>query len=309
MPFSAPLRTLGRLMSRGRNVPTFEGTEWEEFCRQALSRKYGAAWQKIPAKNRGDWGLEGFVRGEGIVVQCYADDSLSNADRTRKQKGKLTTDVPKLRKYSEKLEKVLGMVVHTYVFLVPAFDDKELLPHAAGKAETVRGWGLSWIDASFSITVNDIDFLKEEWDALRGALRPVIDLRGPAVEPAHAELVDTLIRKLAAIPRLAADPNRAEVWRELMESNYVDGTGLLLRLDEISPEYADRITKIVAGREAQLAARTDASQPIDDLNELTHSLATAIHRDVASIDDTDAMTIAGAVVADWLMRCPLEYAA
>jgi hypothetical protein len=260
-------------MSHGDHVPDFEGTEWEEFCRQALSRKYGAAWQKIPAKNRGDWGLEGFVRGECIVVQCYADDSVSNNHRTTKQKGKLTTDVPKLRKYSMQLDQVLDMVVHTYVFLVPAFDDKELLPHAKGKAEMACGWGLPWIDPSFAITVNDIDFLKEEWEALRGALRPVIDLAGAGADHPHAELVETLIRKLGAIPRLAADPGRAETWRELMESNYVEGNGLMLRLDEISPEYADRITSIVAGREAQLAVRTDASQPIDDLIELTNSLA------------------------------------
>ena len=295
-------------MAHGEHVLDFEGTEWEEFCRQALSRKFGAAWQKIPAKNRGDWGLEGFVRGEGIVVQCYADDSVSNKDRTTKQKGKLTTDVPKLRKYSEQLEQVLDMVVYSYVLLVPSFDDKELLPHAKDKAEIARGWGLPWIAPTFAITINDFDFLKEEWEALRGALRPVIDLAGAEADRPHAELVKTLIRKLGAIPRLAADPNRAETWREVMESNYVEGNGLMLRLDEISPAYADRVTRIVAGREAQLAVRTDASQPIDDLIELTSSLAEAIHRDIASIDDTDARSIAGGVVADWLMRCPLEYA-
>lgn len=295
-------------MSRGDPAPEFEGTEWEEFCRQALSRKYGSAWQKIPAKNRGDWGLEGYVRRAGIVVQCYADESVSNSDRTRKQKGKLTADIPKLRKYSEQLGQVLEMEVHTYVFLVPAFDDKELLPHAKDKAEMARGWSLPWLDASFAITVNDLDFLKEEWEALRGALRPVIDLAGGEADPPRSELVQTLSSKLDAIPRLAADPERAGTWRESLLTDYLDATGLLLKLNELNPAYADRIISVVAGREKHLALRAYASEPIDDLIELTNSLADAIHRDVATIGDTDARSIAGGTVADWLMRCPLEYA-
>ncbi|EHN10909.1 hypothetical protein PAI11_22190 [Patulibacter medicamentivorans] len=295
-------------MSRGDQALDFEGNEWEEFCRQALSRKFGAAWQKIPAKNRGDWGLEGFVRQQGIVVQCYADDSVSNQDRTTKQKAKLTADVPKLQRNTTVLEAVLDMQVDSYVFLVPRFDDKELLPHAKTKSDLARGWGLPWIAPSFAITVNDIDFLKEEWEALRGAMRPVIELAPAAAFAPNAALVETLVRKLDVIPRLAADAGRADTWRQMLVRNYVDGNGILLRLDEISPDYHDRITRIVAGREKHLALRTDASEPLDDLMELTSSLAEAIHRDISAIDDADVQSIAGNIVADWLMRCPLEYA-
>jgi hypothetical protein len=292
-------------------TPEFEGNEWDEFCRQALARKYGTAWQKIPAKNGGDWGLEGFVRGEGIVVQCYADDSVSNRDRTRKQKGKLTADVPKLNKYSEELGARLAMVVHTYLFLVPSFDDKDLLVHADQKAEMARGWGLPWIAPAFAISVHDIDFLRAEWDALRGGLRAVLDLTNAvAIAPPRegGALVATLRRKLGAIPRLAGDPAQSQTWRQSLLSDFVHGTGLLLKLDQTSPQYADRITKIVDGRELRLARRTHASEPVDDLNALTADLADAIHRDIGSIDDDDAATMAGAIVADWLMRCPLEYA-
>ncbi len=109
-------------------------------------------------------------------MQSYADDSVSNADQTRKQKGKLTTDVPKLRQHSTALEARLGMVVRTYVFLVPSFDDKDLLAHADAKAAVARGWGLSWIDPSFAIAIHDFDWLREEWRALRGGLRVTLDL-------------------------------------------------------------------------------------------------------------------------------------
>ena len=297
-------------MSCHEPTPEFDGNEWEEFCRQALGRKYGAAWQKIPSKNRGDWGLDGFVRGQGIVVQCYADDSVSNQDRTRKQKGKLNADVPKLHRYREDLEQRLDMVVHTYVFLVPSFDDKDLLAHADEKAGVARRWGLPWIDADFAIAVHDIDFLREEWEALRGGLRAVIDLSAsvPADLPTDdGKLATTLQRKLGVIPRLAGDPVQSTAWQRSLLEDFVHGNGLLLKLDEASPQYADRITRIVDGRESRLARRTHAAEPVDDLNALTAELAEAVHRDIASIDDEDASCIAGAVVADWLMRCPLEY--
>lgn len=298
-------------MSPGESAPAFEGNEWEEFCQQALGRKYGAAWQKIPSKNCGDWGLEGFVRGQGIVVQCYADDSVSNQDRTRKQKGKLTSDVPKLQKYRDVLEAQLAMSVHSYLFLVPSFDDKDLLSHAKSKSVMVRKWNLSWIASEFEIGVHDMDFLREEWEVLRGGLRHLVDLAAatplPPV-PNTGKLTSTLTRKLAAIPRLAANAARAEDWRRSLIDDFVRGGGLLLELNDLRPEYADRITQIVDGREARLERRTHASEPVDDLNALTSDLAEAFHRDISALDDADAQRIAGAVVADWLMRCPLEYA-
>jgi hypothetical protein len=288
----------------------FDGVEWETFCRAALSRKYGAAWQKIPAKNRGDWGLEGFVRGQGIVVQCYADDSVSNADRTRKQKGKLTADVPKLHRYRDALETHLEMPVDTYLFLVPSFDDKDLLGHAQSKSQMVRRWALPWIATNFAIAVHDLDFLREEWEALRGSLRHVLDLAGAtplASPPLGGPLVDNLVRKLDAIPRLAGDPAQSRLWKESLLDDYVRGGGRLLELDDVNPEYADRIIRIIDGREGRLARRSGASEPLDDLNILSADLAEAIHRDISAIDDADAQSVAGSVVADWLMRCPLEY--
>ena len=305
------LRTLRtRMAARNEPTPDFDGIDWEGFCQQALGRKFGAAWQKIPAKNRGDWGLDGFVRGDGMVVQCYADDSVSNADQTRKQKGKLTTDVPKLRQHSTALEARLGMVVRTYVFLVPSFDDKDLLAHADAKAAVARGWGLSWIDPSFAIAIHDFDWLREEWRALRGGLRVTLDLRDAEPVPAPASggpLAENLDRKLVAIPRLQANPSMSSDWRAWILDDYVKGIGLLRRLEDQSPQYADRITELVSAREQRLARRASAAEPLDDLNALTEELAEAIHRDVDSIADDDAARMAGAVVADWLLRCPLEY--
>lgn len=292
--------------------PTFDGDEWERFCRVALPLKYGAGWQKVPSKNRGDWGIEGFVRDQGIVVQCYADDSVSNADRTRKQKGKLTSDVPKLKANKAALEAQLEMTVDQYLFLVPRFDDKELLGHALEKSRLVRSWGLSWIDPAFAISVQDIDFLRMEWEQTRGSLRPVLDLStvpSLASPGDDSELVRTLTRKLAAIPRLATNPHQQGVLRSGLLEDFVTGGGLILGLDDMSPEYADRIIEIVAGREASLARRSLAAEPVDDLLALTQELAGAIDRDVASLSDADAHRIAGAFVADWLMRCPLEYSA
>lgn len=83
----------------------------------------------------------------------------------------------------------------------------------------------------------------------------------------------------------------------------------MLKLDDANPAYADRIVRIIDGREARLSRRATASEPVDDLIELIADLAEAFNRDISSLDDADAQSIAGAVVSDWLMRCPLEYAA
>lgn len=297
-----PARTMG--------TPDFEGNEWEQFCRQALACRHGTNWQKIPSKNRGDWGLEGFVRGAGIVVQCYADDSISNMDRTRHQKGKLTADIPKLRKNSDVLRERLRMIVRQYDFLVPSFDDKDLLEHADRKAEMVRSWSLDWIADDFRITVQDLDSLHEEWLVLRGGVRALLGLDiddATSDVPAGGELVETLERKLAGIPRLTNDPDGQRGWRTFMLDDYTHGSRLLTQLEDRSPQYADRITRLIGTREQRLARRSSAAEPLDDINALTDQLADAIHREIATIEDDHAQRMAGAVVADWLMRCPLEY--
>src|SRR5688572_20619798 len=103
-----------------------------------MSQKFGAAWQAVPDRTQGDWGIEGFVRPDGLMLQSYATEGRTPAERSSHQKGKLTSDTQKLLKNSLELAALLdGTQAQNYVFLVPFCDDKAVVAHAQGIAKEV----------------------------------------------------------------------------------------------------------------------------------------------------------------------------
>ena len=84
-------------MSDGSHV--WKEKEWQDHVNRILVVHYHGTehtYQMVPDKVQGDGGLEGFAT-DGHVYQCYCDqDSVSTADRTRKQKRKITQDLAKL---------------------------------------------------------------------------------------------------------------------------------------------------------------------------------------------------------------------
>lgn len=74
-----------------------------------LKRHYAPGqFQQIPAKDRGDAGLEGFTN-DGCAYQCYApEEPLTLAQRTEKHKKKIYRDIKKFRENCTLLRGLLG---------------------------------------------------------------------------------------------------------------------------------------------------------------------------------------------------------
>jgi len=291
----------------------FTGPEWQDACAHALEQKFGTRWQKIPDRNQGDWGLEGFVRPDGLVVQCYADEAMSNAARTTAQCDKLTRDLQKLLKYQAPLSKHLNMQVTTYAFLVPDFEDKDVIVHVTKKRLEVLGWGLPWIADDFEIVVKDRDFIALEWEALHGNVPNYLDLGIETSALADAEqapigndLLSALDRKLRAIPRLQSDDTRRQEMHALLLRSY-HRAGLTLRqMDVRSPSLADRVRELRVAREATLVLRSMASDGIDDITRLSSEMAAELRAE-RSIAPDRVNDLAMGAIAGWLLECPLEY--
>ena len=74
----------------------WSGDDWESYCRQLLTQRYGTSYQPVPDRDRGDFGIDGFT-SDGEVFQCYAaQDPLGDADLRKKQRVKITEDLKKL---------------------------------------------------------------------------------------------------------------------------------------------------------------------------------------------------------------------
>lgn len=282
-----------------------------------MSQKFGANWQAIPDRTQGDWGIEGFVRPNGMLLQSYSTETRTPAERSQAQKGKLTADVQKLKKNADEIKTAIGdLVVHSYLFLVPSCDDKAVVTHAATKAELVRGWGLDWIAADFHISVQEFDYVAVEWDILHGAAARPIALAPLELSSEFAlsdvvpntELLLNLERKLRASPALAQNDAKRNEWERRLVIHHAKAEHLKSQLGTKAPELADRVQAVQDLFESGLVRREFAVEPVNDLSSLGDSLRDTIRQDVRSLSRADADELAFGAVADWLLRCPLEYA-
>src|SRR4051794_1549092 len=119
-------------MSTGTQVTRLSGNDWQDWADQLLTRRYGPAqYQKIPAKDSGDAGIEGYSLS-GHAYQCYGcEEPVSTEERYNKQRDKMTDDLGKFVKNNTKLQGLLGTVaISRWCLFVPYFDSKKIVVHA-----------------------------------------------------------------------------------------------------------------------------------------------------------------------------------
>lgn len=79
------------------DIDAWDGNEWEAHVLRLIQDQYGPEnVQKVPAKHKGDCGLDYFCLDRLVVYQCYAvEEPVDISVRATKQKSKITTDIRK----------------------------------------------------------------------------------------------------------------------------------------------------------------------------------------------------------------------
>lgn len=271
--------------------------------------------QMVPDAHQGDLGMEAFSH-DGVAYQCYAaQEPLGVAECYEKQRDKLSRDLGKLKKKSEDVGKLLGKVeLHRYVFLVHRLDSRHLVAHAQTKASEVSSWGLPFIkSSSFSIVVETLDDYRAEQNSIHSVPSALVDTE--AVSPsglatwadANGDLVDTARNKLAKVE--PSTSVQEAVIGSLMDQ-YLNGDNALERLRTTAPDVYQAILKARSHKEGLLVLQhpPSATQSTATLAGIATELTSEL-KETAAIDTMLAEKLAWASVADWLMRCPLDFGA
>lgn len=296
------------------DIEAWDGKEWEAHVLRLLQDQYGHEnVQKVPAKHKGDCGLDYFCLNKRVVYQCYAvEEPVSVADRATKQKSKITTDIGKFCDVSKGAAEMFASYgIKRWILAVPLNDSKEVVQHALKKTADVIAKKLAYVDEGFQILVHDKeDFDDASWDRriqLRTRIRPQII--GPTVEDL-AELADgnrnltgNLRRKLE--PRFEhpgeLDEAVDDALRVFMESQIA-----VSQLRNMAPEAFEQVTRLVAERLRRLRLGSKGGGGGDRLEVEIDALKASILTSVPNLDHGTAETIAFGSVSDWLMRCPLK---
>jgi hypothetical protein len=296
------------------STEAWDGNEWEAHVLRLLQDQYGHEnIQKVPAKHKGDCGLDYFCLNKLVVYQCYAVvEPIGVADRAAKQKSKITTDIGKFCDAAKgAAEMFAGYKIKRWILAVPLNDSKDVVQHALNKTADVIAKNLSYVDPDFQILVHDKDdFDIASWDRrvqLRNRIRPQVT--APTLEDvaemagSNQNLIDNLRRKLGA--RLD-NPGELDDAIDDALRVFLESQNAVSQLRNMAPEAFEHVTRLVAERLRRLRLGSKGAGDGDRLEVEIDALKASILTSVPNLDHGAAETIAFGSVSDWLMRCPLK---
>lgn len=285
-----------------------------------LRQRYGTSLTPVPDKSGGDGGLEAFT-SSGVAWQCYAPENepLKPKVRYELQRGKITTDLKKLYDHPDRVEELLGEVILTdWVLLTPKNESADLVAHCSSKTAEVRGWGLSFIDSTFRVSVQTHkDFAYETalvqsvglvpGDVFKGLKLPETTPDGLPFSAVNGPLIEVMDGKLANV--MADDLSRALFRSEYLKAQ-IAGEDHLGRLDDQVPDVAAAIRGELesAKRKMVLRQALGAGDHGERLVSVEDDIMCRIGAVLATPMSASASeVIAQATIARWLQECTMSF--
>jgi len=293
--------------------------EWDEHVQRLLKRRYkDGSYQQIPAETHGDCGLEGFS-SDGNAYQCYSAQNWANARQLyEKQRGKITDDIGKFLANEKALTGIFGGVkIKRWKLVVPCWMNKDLIKHAKTKERFVQKAKPKYITEDFEILIVTGDDFAVEKQELASVGIYGFDV-GPATIPdesldewlrksSNLALVSNLTRKVNIIG--ASKPKRfTERFRARVAKNFISGSVVLDRLEKELPDTYKRVLELKQQKEDDLDTETVTHSvvPADFFDQTLKSFQAQLSA-TPGLTTRAAAALANEAVADWLLRCPLDF--
>lgn len=294
-------------------------TEWEDHVQRLLKRRYkDGSYQQIPPETQGDYGLEGFS-SDGNAFQCYSAQNWTGAKQlTEKQRGKITDDIGKFLANEKELVKILGGVkIKRWKLVVPCWMNKDLIKHAKVKEKLVRSVKPSHASAGFEILIvtgDDFEVEKKELDSagligFDAAPQKVSDqfLNEWLQKSENLDLVANLKRKSKIIGAKSTTKD-IQRFETRIAKNFISGSVVLGRLEKEAPETNTIVTGIKQQQEDDLDTETvtRSTVPAEFFNQTLKGFESQLSS-TPGLTPRAAKILAQEAMADWLMRCPLDF--
>lgn len=293
------------------------GVEWEAWANRLLSHHFGQTdYQRVPSKNKGDAGIEGYCISQRSVFQCYGcEEPIGVKERYEKQRAKMTEDVGKFIKNHGVLNGIFKpLKMRRWILFVPAFDSKEIAAHAATKTQEVIEAKLPYVEDDFRVmVVQESDFSVARDQLLNttpeGLKLPLPEVSAGAIDAytsTNDALVDRLREKLSKLPTVRTALQRDALVLNVLK-RYLVGQELLEQLREY-PEVYHKVLETKSHREDSLfLSCLDGDASKGNLSDTIRSYQEELRSEVKELHSFNVQNLAHEAVADWLIRCPLSF--
>lgn len=296
--------------------PKTDPKSWENYFKDILRRFYGPSNMKdIPDSYGGDFGIECYSFS-GHTFQCYLPEQSSDKEKlTKAQKNKIRNDIHKLTvKNTKEFTKLFeGMKVSRWILATPEYCDSDIALYCSAKSVKVRKLGLPYISDDFQILLQTESDYKSEVRALRQDVYQLsLDFSHVDGDEAGDWISQNLIFLEKMDLKLPKVVNQEKVGQSkaFLVGKYLGFQNLLDYLKTEWPDIHIKINALINNRRSYLESRflTDSSkQPDGVIKSEIEKLQKDIIREIPTLKKTDLELITWGVIADWLIRCPLDF--
>lgn len=296
-----------------RHRRDWEAVEWQGQARRLVQRRHGAVnVQSVPDEVQGDCGIE-FYTLDGTAYQCYAPEKHSAVQAAASaMKAKAGRDLGKLAKHRDKLVRIFGSTrIERWILLCPFLDDKDVVAYVRTKGAEVPALGLEFISERFEAVVQSLEDFEHESAALRALpllIAPTAGLMTASLlQTPGSDLETVLIDKLQrANPKDHAE--QIERKKQAFVNAHARRESVLAKMSLEQPELWERAMVCINSEEQRLEATGAAGEvPIAMLHNSLDRIERILQNDVADVAQATIQEISTGTIADWLMRCPLDF--
>jgi len=293
------------------------GDEWQNWANQLLTEHYGPTnYVKIP-DTEGDGGLEGFTRNEGHAFQSYGAEPGKTAKQLYEaQRKKMTDDINKFVNNMPLLKRILGNTKITcWTLFVPRSSLKDLIAHTNAKTKEVLAANLPYVAPGVYVTVCDEDHFASERDRILAFKSDAICIETQTPDGATVDLwkttnhglILTLDEKLKKLSTCPTETERSRFRHDILIW-HVEGQNLLDLLRNRSNTAYEKVVKTKGQFEKRLSSiQMSTPNSADVFQQTLKDFLAALQDTVKSLSSMNANALALEAVADWLLRCPLDF--
>lgn len=292
----------------------YDPDEWEKFFISLLPFIHGFGnYERVDSVIGGDLGIDAFS-SDGCLYQCYSDQgSLSHSDRYAKQRAKINEDLAKFCTKRTAVAALLNdQMIDRWILVMPMKGDKDLIKYCAKKTAEIRAMALPYVAPGFKVTVLDMRDLAAFETMAKQPVHFIIDAEEPSLDEAmaalEAEKVETLrLKLLRAYPKRKEAKINEALHQQVL--NHAYSQNCLDELRDREPSSHRDIQSVVRARERRLVVlgASERENQSEVLREQVDDLLTDIIGAAPLLDAEQRQVIAIGAVADWMMRCPLDF--
>lgn len=300
----------------------FEREKWEKFCQCCLKIRYrDDGYQSVPSAYGGDLGIEGFTRS-GLVFQCYCPDEDYEFEKLfEHHRDKITKDLKKLITYETQITKLLnGIKIKKWIYLTPIYRNRKILDHCNNKANEFRGKLRKHLHKEFDVLIYDIDYFIEEIPIVLKLSDKKIDIKVDNILEREmeklkneSEKVQNLSRKIKATyppphTKVILEKISVMINKRIME--YLKGKKILNKMENVFQDLYEKFLRTIDSYESDIEDK--CSYLVEDnkslFDEIKIDLETLLNKEFGEIlGYTVIQDLKRQIIADWLMRCPLDF--